>query len=249
MEPFTNEPISIGPTGPRTEDGKARSSRTATKHGFYAERNYILPDEEDEFAHQHTALMFELSPEGVQEQVLADEIMTATWRLRRGGIVEAKFASVPEPDEKTQRAVDRARAHSHNIIRRSSTELRRLQTERAIRAQPGTTGVTPGLADTLAIHLALNSAPGIDDAPDSATADAEPRESITMQTLEALMAQADKQLCAEIRENASSFRKPANSAPAATHKVGRNEPCPCRSGLKFKRCCGNPAAVRSNIAA
>lgn len=21
-------------------------------------------------------------------------------------------------------------------------------------------------------------------------------------------------------------------------KVGRNEPCPCRSGLKYKRCCG-----------
>ena len=137
------EPISPGPTGPRTEDGKARASRNATKHGFYAERNYILPGEEDEFAQQHAALMFELSPEGVLEQVLADEIMTATWRLRRCGIVEAKFADAPEPDEKTQRAVDRARAHSHNIIRRSSAELRRLQTERAIRAQLGTTGVTP----------------------------------------------------------------------------------------------------------
>ena len=244
-----NEPISTGPTGPRTEDGKARSSRNATKHGFYAERNYILPGEEDEFAQQRAALMTELSPEGVLEQVFADEIMTATWRLRRCGIVEAKFADVPEPDEKTQRAVDRARAHSHNIIRRSSAELRRLQTERAIRARLGTEGVTLGLADTLAIHRALNFAPVRNDGPDSATGDAKPRESITMQTLEALMAQADKQLCAEIRENASSFRKPANSIPASAHKVGRNEPCPCRSGLKFKRCCGNPAAVRSNIAA
>ena len=24
------------------------------------------------------------------------------------------------------------------------------------------------------------------------------------------------------------------------HKVGRNEPCPCGSGLKFKRCCAAP---------
>jgi hypothetical protein len=242
-----NEPISTGPTGPRTEEGKSISSRNATKHGFYAERNYILPAEEDEFAQQHTALMIELSPEGVLEQVLADEIMTATWRLRRCGIVEAKFAGTPEPDDKTQRAVDRARAHSHNIMRRSSAELRRLQTERAIRIQLGTTDVTPGLADTLAIHRALNSAPGIDD--DSEPAGANSRESITMQTLEALMAQADKQLCAEIRGNASSFRKSANSTPAATRKVGRNEPCPCHSGLKFKRCCGNPAAMRPNIAA
>lgn len=26
--------------------------------------------------------------------------------------------------------------------------------------------------------------------------------------------------------------------PAVSNKVGRNEPCPCGSGLKFKKCCG-----------
>ncbi len=26
-------------------------------------------------------------------------------------------------------------------------------------------------------------------------------------------------------------------------KVGRNDPCPCGSGKKFKRCCGDPAAA------
>lgn len=26
--------------------------------------------------------------------------------------------------------------------------------------------------------------------------------------------------------------------PAAEHKVGRNAPCPCGSGKKYKRCCG-----------
>ncbi len=244
-----NESISTGPTGPRTEEGKTRSSRNAAKHGFYAEHNYILPGEEDEFAGQHAALMIELSPEGVFEQLFADEIMTATWRLRRCGIIEAKFAGAPEPDEKTQRSVDRARAHSHNIIRRSGAELRRLQTERAIRAQLGTTGVTPGLADTQQIHRALNSGPIIDDSSDEAAADPKPGGPITMKTLEALMAQADKQLCAQVRETSSSFRKPEVPAPASSNKIGRNEPCPCRSGFKYKRCCGNSAAVRPNIAA
>jgi SEC-C motif-containing protein len=28
------------------------------------------------------------------------------------------------------------------------------------------------------------------------------------------------------------------SAPAVSHKTGRNAPCPCGSGKKFKRCCG-----------
>jgi uncharacterized protein len=33
---------------------------------------------------------------------------------------------------------------------------------------------------------------------------------------------------------------PANlpGAPAARAKVGRNDPCPCGSGRKFKKCCG-----------
>jgi uncharacterized protein YecA (UPF0149 family) len=33
-----------------------------------------------------------------------------------------------------------------------------------------------------------------------------------------------------------------NLAPAAKdaegHKVGRNDPCPCGSGKKYKKCCG-----------
>ena len=40
-------------------------------------------------------------------------------------------------------------------------------------------------------------------------------------------------------------------APLAEHqraqrmspKVGRNKPCPCRSGKKFKKCCGAPSEL------
>jgi hypothetical protein len=31
---------------------------------------------------------------------------------------------------------------------------------------------------------------------------------------------------------------PVNAAPPAPQKVGRNDPCPCGSGKKFKKCCG-----------
>jgi uncharacterized protein YecA (UPF0149 family) len=35
--------------------------------------------------------------------------------------------------------------------------------------------------------------------------------------------------------------QPPRSEPVRSTKVGRNEPCPCGSGKKFKRCCGaNP---------
>ena len=48
----------------------------------------------------------------------------------------------------------------------------------------------------------------------------------------------------DIRVNSRSFaadslHNSAQAAPPATPKVGRNEPCPCGSGLKFKRCCLN----------
>ncbi|MDV2482776.1 anaerobic sulfatase maturase [Methanoculleus sp. Wushi-C6] len=33
--------------------------------------------------------------------------------------------------------------------------------------------------------------------------------------------------------------------PMLAAKVGRNEPCPCGSGLKYKKCCGRPTAPRN----
>ncbi len=32
------------------------------------------------------------------------------------------------------------------------------------------------------------------------------------------------------------------SQPSVSRKVGRNEPCPCGSGKKFKKCCGASGA-------
>ena len=37
---------------------------------------------------------------------------------------------------------------------------------------------------------------------------------------------------------------PKTSKSAATRKVGRNDPCPCGSGKKYKKCCGQPYAAR-----
>jgi uncharacterized protein YecA (UPF0149 family) len=35
---------------------------------------------------------------------------------------------------------------------------------------------------------------------------------------------------------------PARAVPIVEHapKVGRNDPCPCGSGKKYKKCCGSP---------
>jgi hypothetical protein len=38
-----------------------------------------------------------------------------------------------------------------------------------------------------------------------------------------------------------SDKAPAAPPVARKHRVGRNEPCPCGSGKKFKKCCGRPS--------
>ena len=37
--------------------------------------------------------------------------------------------------------------------------------------------------------------------------------------------------------NVRNFRLPLNLDPNAEMKIGRNDPCPCGSGLKYKKCC------------
>jgi SEC-C motif len=43
--------------------------------------------------------------------------------------------------------------------------------------------------------------------------------------------------------------KQTQSEPAAAPQFGRNSPCPCGSGQKYKRCCGNGAPAVMNLAA
>lgn len=40
-------------------------------------------------------------------------------------------------------------------------------------------------------------------------------------------------------ERKDSFSKTENKTPAKSHKIGRNDPCPCGSGKKYKHCCLN----------
>ncbi|HKD09749.1 MAG TPA: SEC-C metal-binding domain-containing protein [Bryobacteraceae bacterium] len=211
-------------TGPRTAEGKARSSQNATKIGLYTARDFIRPGEEDEYILGFNNLIAELDPQTPLEYVFTTEIMSANWRLRRCRVIEADLALLPEPDEKAQRSVDRARSQSHSILRRSLAELRKLQTERAIRAHVDIGAA--GLAETQKILQAMKSAP--EDAA-SASSFCQPGPSDAAAP--------------------SSFCKPTPTAPIRVNKTPRNAPCPCRSGRKYKKCCGNPATQPMKIAA
>jgi preprotein translocase subunit SecA len=42
----------------------------------------------------------------------------------------------------------------------------------------------------------------------------------------------------ELPNLAALLRESSASAPVTRQKIGRNQPCPCGSGKKFKKCCG-----------
>jgi uncharacterized protein len=44
----------------------------------------------------------------------------------------------------------------------------------------------------------------------------------------------------EVREYWNALRNPPQTVRRETPKTGRNDPCPCGSGKKFKQCCGAP---------
>jgi hypothetical protein len=80
-------------TGPRTESGKAASSKNATKTGLFAAHDYLLEDEQAAYEEELAELRTDLKPEGFLEQLFTQEIMSANWRLRRCRLVEAGISS------------------------------------------------------------------------------------------------------------------------------------------------------------
>jgi hypothetical protein len=189
-------------TGPRTKEGKSRSSRNAVTFGIYSAAGFVLPEDNRLYHHFCDSFQKELSPKGAFEQTLAAEIVHAAWRLRRCAVVESNMVD-PEMDSQldpmadlihapTQQAVDRARAQSHRNLQRATAELRRLQTERQVRvAHKKETNPSVSAAET-------------------------PESPATKRT---------------------------QSEPT---QITRSQPCPCGSGVKYKRCCGRNAPAVLN---
>jgi len=169
--PAQSAPLADLPRGgPRTEEGKANSSKNAITHGLYAQRDFIRPAEEEDYSRDKAELAKSLAPEGPLEVGLVNEIHRAMWRLRRCGQVEANIAIgldngggyIFDPmettnlhAEKTQRSVDRARAQAHRLLHKCTAELRMLQTDRRYRTESGV--LDSGICDLRAVVKALNS--------------------------------------------------------------------------------------------
>src|SRR6266566_6843653 len=75
-------------TGPRTPEGKAQSSTNAVSFGLFTCRDFVRPEETDEYTQFCTSFWEHLQPVGPLESTFSTEIIRSAWRLRRCSIVE-----------------------------------------------------------------------------------------------------------------------------------------------------------------
>ena len=127
-------------TGPRTDEGKARVSQNALRHGLTARHLVIRDDEHEEFADLLNSLSSELDPQGAVETVAFHELLHAAWSLHRFRRIEAEASrgTVEDfTDPATTTVLDRLsryQARAQRAWQKALHELRVLQTNRALRA-------------------------------------------------------------------------------------------------------------------
>jgi hypothetical protein len=129
-------------TGPKTPEGKARSSENARKHGLTAKDLVIGTEDREEFNELLTGLQVDVSPQGALQQALFDELVASAWNLRRIRRMETGLCAGAATyqdllnDDELQTKLDRLARHKSRIERtfhRSLKELKALQTSAAIR--------------------------------------------------------------------------------------------------------------------
>jgi hypothetical protein len=128
-------------TGPRTDDGKARSSQNARKHGLTAAQLVIAAEDREEFEELLAQFQTDIQPQGALQQMLFDQLVAAAWNLRRIRRMEAEltasaqsYLDILDNPELTAK-LDRLARHQTRFERsfhRSLRELKSLQTDAAL---------------------------------------------------------------------------------------------------------------------
>ncbi len=136
-------------TGPRTPEGKARSSRNALCHGL-SSRTALLPSEDQAAYEQHCRKFFEeYHPATPTETQLTQELADTAWRLNRVPALEAQLLqrAANPPSEAAaiafdivdaHRALSTLSLHSARLSRqfeRALAQLREIQSARLARRE------------------------------------------------------------------------------------------------------------------
>ena len=171
----------------------------------------------------------QLRPEGFLELHFAAEIFRDTWRLNIMATVDESTFS-----EDFLETRSKYRDRLNTAVRRNTQELRRLQTDRILNERWNLALPAPASArDVLRFEKAKPIRPENNEIRKN-----EPIPD-TVQTAESRL---HAQIEAEERLELAEFAQ-------RTKVIPRNAPCPCKSGGKYKRCCGKEAPPVLNTAA
>ena len=219
-------------TGPRSEEGRLTSSANAKTHGLTT-RHALLPGEDrNEFELHHQAYTDLYRPRGPISQELVTELADLRWRLQRVPAFEAQLINGEFIKLTTE-------SEFQPIIKNltNDTQIIALAFKRLVECR-----VLPNLfnqearlarrADKLEAHLEARRSMPLPLAPPPVE---EPRPK-----------GAVNDPPVPLPENQKIEPNPSKPQPIRViAQRGRNEPCPCDSGRKFKHCCLNKTAAAS----
>jgi hypothetical protein len=244
-------------TGPVTGEGKAASSRNALSHGLTAKDLFVPAGEEGDFEALKEGLFQDLSPDSLAETLLANHVVSASWKLLRCDRSEAELASrTSQPGldplldptlESTVRTIERARTQAAKLLHQSLAELRRVQTEHHYRlaAMPEDEGYITdclGLSDWQIIRTRLKKERNLDAANEAREARAQA--DAAWVSIDASMARHVEEL-----KKANQLQAAQPPAKAATPNAKTNPPVVVRR--EFHPLVGieqtNPLAIRPEL--
>jgi hypothetical protein len=126
-------------TGPKTREGKFKSSLNALKHGLYADQHILQTEDESVYQNYITEVINQLQPQNTIELELVDAFIQASWRRRRIAAIinqrmneaidevlsEANTATEPPlPTQLTCQAIARLESKGSSFLRFEAHELR-----------------------------------------------------------------------------------------------------------------------------
>jgi len=80
---LANRRNALKSTGPKTQTGKAAVSKNALRHGLTAASDIIAAENPAEFELHRQNLLAELDPASPMESILAERLISLSWRLKR----------------------------------------------------------------------------------------------------------------------------------------------------------------------
>jgi uncharacterized protein YchJ len=233
-------------TGPRTVEGRQTSSANAISHGLTS-RSAVLPGEDpEEYALFHRAFADRYLPQDMIEQKMVTELADLEWRLRRVTEVEAQLLNVEYRKLTTDADLLPLIQGLDSVSQILAVAFRRLVESRTLPNLFHQEARLARRAEKLerylhgdarffqpSVHVLAKSQQNEQHLED-------PQKEDFQNAAPANTTSANENQKNEANSTATQpgLREVPKQVPfVKPPEPGRNEPCLCGSGLKFKRCC------------